>query len=606
MAKKTEIDYSKTNIHPWRKIFQLLKIYKKSAVLMLVFVILLSILDVTYPLLNQYAILHYIELKEFETVPVYITVYVVFALVYGLIVTGFIYFGCNIQYGIAYELRKEAFIKLQLLSFSYYDDTPQGWIMARVTSDSRKISYILSFGFVDLLWSALLMLCILIIMFVKNPMLSLIILITVPVVFCVSYFIQTKILKSYRDVRKVNSEITGELNETYMASNTVKSLVIEQKKNREFDEVTTKYKKYAIKAGTISALFGPTVFVLGYFGVAATLYEGGIMVLNKVITVSELYLFIQYCIQFFDPIIMLSQVLGNLQQARASAERIVSLIEQEPEIKDSEEVIAKYGTILEPKKENFEALKGDVEFKNVDFKYNKGEKVLENFNLKIKAGMNVALVGHTGSGKSTIINLISRFYEPTSGEILIDGINYKERSLTWLHSNLGYVLQTPQLFSGSVIDNVRYGKLDATKEEVINACKLVKADEIVKKLENGYDTDVSGAGSNLSNGEKQLISFARALVKDPKILILDEATSSVDTKTEHLIQEAIDVTLKGRTSFVVAHRLSTIVNADLILVMDNGKIVEQGKHEELLKNKGYYFNLYQAQFKKEQENKIIN
>ncbi len=601
-----ELDYSNSDVKPWRKIFTIVLREKKSAIMMLISVILLACADLAYPLFNQYAIEKFIEDRIFDTVTYFIIMYVAFAIFYGLIVSSFLYFANKIQVFTAYELRKEAFHKLQELPFSYFDQTPQGWIMARVTSDSRKLSIILSWGFIDFFWGFLTMIGILIILLVKNPLLALIIVAILPLLLAFSIFMRRIILKHYRSARKINSEITAAYNEGFLGSKTIKSLVIEEKTRKAFDDKARKYRKSAIRAAMFSALFGPVIFIIGYTGVALTLFEGGNMVLGGTLLVSELYLFIDYTIKFFDPVISISRVLGDFQQAQASAERIVSLIEYEPEIKDTEEVIDKYGTIFEPKRENFEPLIGDIEFKNVSFKYAIGEMVLKDFNLKIKAGTNVALVGHTGSGKSTIVNLICRFYEPTTGEILIDGKNYKERSIGWLHENLGYVLQSPQLFSGTIFDNVRYGKLDATIEDVKKACEIVHADEFINKLDDNYYTDIGEGGSKLSLGEKQLLSFARALIADPKILVLDEATSSIDTKTENLIQDAITKVLKGRTSFMIAHRLSTVVNADLILVMKDGKIIESGKHHDLLLNKGYYFELYKTQFMKEATNKLIN
>lgn len=601
-----ELDYSNSDVKPWRKIFTIVLRDIKSAIMMLISVILLACADLAYPLFNQYAIENFIKQRIFDTVTYFIIMYVAFAIFYGLIVSSFLYFANKIQVFTAYELRKEAFHKLQELPFSYFDQTPQGWIMARVTSDSRKLSIILSWGFIDFFWGFLTMIGILIILLVKNPLLALIIVAILPLLLAFSIFMRRIILKHYRSARKINSEITAAYNEGFLGSKTIKSLVIEEKTRKAFDDKARKYRKSAIRAAMFSALFGPVIFIIGYTGVALTLFEGGNMVLGGTLLVSELYLFIDYTIKFFDPVISISRVLGDFQQAQASAERIVSLIEYEPEIKDTEEVIDKYGTIFEPKRENFEPLIGDIEFKNVSFKYAIGEMVLKDFNLKIKAGTNVALVGHTGSGKSTIVNLICRFYEPTTGEILIDGKNYKERSIGWLHENLGYVLQSPQLFSGTIFDNVRYGKLDATIEDVKKACEIVHADEFINKLDDKYYTDIGEGGSKLSLGEKQLLSFARALIADPKILVLDEATSSIDTKTENLIQDAITKVLKGRTSFMIAHRLSTVVNADLILVMKDGKIIESGKHHDLLLNKGYYFELYKTQFMKEATNKLIN
>jgi ATP-binding cassette subfamily B protein len=295
----------------------------------------------------------------------------------------------------------------------------------------------------------------------------------------------------------------------------------------------------------------------------------------------------------------IASIYARFQQAQASAERIVSLMEAKADIKDTDEVIEKYGTLFDYKLENFEPLKGDVEFRNVTFKYNIGEQVLTNFNLQVKEGQSIALVGHTGAGKSTIVNLICRFYEPTTGTILIDGVDYKDRSLGWLHSNLGYVLQTPHLFSGTVLENIRYGKLSSTDEECIEAAKSVEAHEFIMKFEKGYQTECGEGGSRLSVGQKQLISFARAILADPKILVLDEATSSVDTETERAIQLAINKLLKGRTSFIVAHRLSTIVTASKILVLEKGEVIESGTHKELINQFGEYYKLYTNQYTEE-------
>lgn len=319
-------------------------------------------------------------------------------------------------------------------------------------------------------------------------------------------------------------------------------------------------------------------------------------------------MFISYTIQFFDPVSQLAGTIAEIQQAQASAERIISLVETEPDIWDKKEVIEKYGDLFTPKKENWEQINGDIEFKNLYFSYKNGEKVFQNFNLNIKKGQTIALVGETGSGKSTIVNLLCRFYEPTSGEILIDGKDYRQRSLLWLQSNLGYVLQSPHLFSGTIKDNIRYGKLDATDEEIIRAAKLVDAHQFIMETENGYDTDVGENGGNLSTGQKQLISFARAIVGNPAIFVLDEATSSIDTETERVIQNAIEKVLSDRTSFVVAHRLSTIVSADKIIVLRKGKIEESGTHGELLRNKGYYYRLYTNQLlqeKEEESSKVV-
>ena len=585
-----------TNNHPWRKIIK--TVFKKPgyAIGLISFVVLLALLDVIYPLLNQYAINQYFsDNPNFNNVTIFIVGYLILALFYGFTVFGFLFYAGRIEAHTAYELRREAYLKLQHLSFSYFDQTAQGWIMARLTSDARRLSEIISWGVVDLLWGILTMIGTLIVLIYYNFTLSLIILITLPFILFITIFLNRRILKAYRKARNENSKITAALNEGFMGVKATKSLVIEDKNNEEFESVAYKYKRSSLRAVMLSALFGPIVFITCYFCVGTTLYVGATLA----VSLPALYLFVDYTIKFFEPVMSVSNKLGEFQQAQASAERIISLIEEEPEIKDRDDVIEKYGTTFNPKYENFEELIGDIEFKNVSFKYNIGDEVLTNFNLKIPKGSNVALVGHTGSGKSTIVNLICRFYEPTEGEILIDNKNYKDRSITWLHSNLGYVLQTPQLFSGTILDNVRYGRLNATDNECIEALKLVSADSFIEKLDDKYNSHVGEGGNKLSLGEKQLISFARAIVANPKILILDEATSSIDTETENLIQHAVEVVLKGRTSFMIAHRLSTVVNADIILVMKDGKIVEQGNHSELLNKKGYYFELYKNQFVEE-------
>ncbi len=322
-------------------------------------------------------------------------------------------------------------------------------------------------------------------------------------------------------------------------------------------------------------------------------------------SLGTLTVFVSYATQMFEPIREVARIFADLQSSQAAAERVLTLLETEPDIVDGADVVARYGDEIHPKRENWEKIRGDVTFDHVSFHYKGGERVLDDFNLTVQAGQTIALVGETGSGKSTIVNLVCRFYEPTAGAIYIDGIDYRERSQLWLQSRLGYVLQAPHLFSGTVADNIRYGRLDATREEVERAAKLVDAHRFITKLEKGYDTFVGEGGSRLSTGEKQLISFARAILADPAIFVLDEATSSIDTETEQLIQNAIGKVLQGRTSFIVAHRLSTIRNADRILVIHGGKIIEDGNHSQLIAKGGYYYNLYTNQFVEEQTQRAI-
>ncbi len=605
---KTDKNVRVTSI--WKKIFKTILKDKSIFIKMIITVVFLTILDVGTPFLNEYALNNYFntnpELNNYDTSVIFSIIYVIVAMLNGLCVFLFIYYADKLYVSCSYNLRKDAYEKLQELPFSYYDQTQQGWLMARMTSDSRKLANIISWTLVDMVWSILSMIGILVILIVLEIRLALILLILVPVMLFLAFFIRKYILKAHRTSREINSQITAMYNEGFSGMKTIKSLVIEDLNEKEFINETSKYRKSSLRAIIFSSLLGPIMFFLGYVGVSLTVYFGGNMVLTGVLSVGTLYLFIDYTVRFFDPIFVISHSFAEFQNAQASAERIIGLIETIPSIVDSEEVISKYGSLLEPKKENYEELIGDVEFDNVTFKYIEGEEVLKDFSLKIKAGTSVALVGHTGSGKSTIINLICRFYEPVGGKILIDNIDYKERSIGWLHSNIGYVLQTPQLFSGTIADNIRYGKLDASEEEIIEAAKIANAHDFIIKMEKGYQTDIGEGGNKLSLGQKQLISIARAIIGNPKLLILDEATSSVDTESEAKIQDAIIKIMKDKTTFSVAHRLSTIVNSDLILVLKDGKIVEQGTHKELLNKKGYYFELYRNQFMNEIQNSTLD
>lgn len=602
MAEFREEEFSseKFSFAVWKKIIKLVIEQPKYIVLALVSIFAVTLLDIAYPLLNAFAIDKFFTEKDYSLIWLFIVLYILIAVGYGVFVYLFIKNAGVVETSVGYKIRSEAFNKLQHLSFSYFDKTPAGWIMARLTSDSRRLATIISWGLVDMVWGLSLMGGILVTLFIINYKLALIMTAIIPLLFIASLYLRKKVLISYRNARKINSEITGAYNEGILGSKTTKTLVLEDTNFKEFDAKTLKMKKSSIRAIIYSSLFFPTLIAISYAGILFIMQSGGKMVLTGIITVPVLYLFISYTTHFFEPIMQLARILAELQQAQASAERIMSLIETEPDIKDSEEVIEKYGDLLNPKVENWEELIGDIEFRNVSFHYIEQEPVLSNFNLKVKAGTTVAIVGETGSGKSTIVNLLCRFYEPVSGEILIDGINYKERSLAWLHSNIGYVLQSPHLFNGTIFENIAYGKPDATLEEVIKVAKVVSAHDFIMALPNGYDTNVGEGGAKLSVGEKQLISFARAIISDPKILILDEATSSIDTKTEDTIQKVIKKVLAGRTSFMIAHRLSTVRDADLILVLDKGEIIEQGTHQELLAKRGEYFELYKTQFIAEQ------
>lgn len=582
----------------WKKLLDILLKQKKTLIKCLSLITFTALLDVLFPLINAYAIDNLsLDSSTRSDFIIFILISFTIVLLFGLSVYFYIHFTGVIEAEFAYDLREMAFNKVQSLSFSYFDKNSEGWIISRLTSDITRITEILSWGVIDAVYGLTMILFISIVMLIVNVKLALTILIVVPFLIAISMYFQKRILKYQRKVRADNSEVTAAFAENINGAKTIKSLNIEEKIKDDFLVTTNKMRRSSLKANLYSAMFIPFVILLSGLSSSLLLYYGGNDVVNFVIPFGTLVIFTSYINSFFQPLREIARLIAEFQMAQASAERVIQLLVAENDVVDSEEVIAKYGTLLNPKSEMYPKLKGEVEYRNVEFYYNKNEPVLKDFNLKVPAKTTVALVGETGSGKSTLINLICRFYEPISGEILIDGINYQELSLGALRANIGYVLQAPHLFSGSIIDNIRYGKLDASDEEIIAAAKRVNAHDFIMSFSDGYNSDVGEGGSRLSTGQKQLISFARAIIKDPSIYILDEATASIDTETELIVQEAISDLLKDKTSFIVAHRLSTIVHSDLILVIKNGEIVESGKHQELLDEKGYYYRLYTNQFK---------
>ena len=430
-----------------------------------------------------------------------------------------------------------------------------------------------------------------------NARLAGLVLLILPVLVVLFSFFQKKLIRVNREVREINSRITGNFNEGITGAKTIKSLAIEDEMSQRFMAETSNMRRRSISASRLRGVFAATMNFAASIALAIVLWKGGYIAESEVGTFSA---FMSYAQGMMEPVRWIIDAISDLITTQVNIERFSNLLAVQSDVIDTPQVIAKYGDILEPKKENWEPIRGDIEFKDVTFRYPDGdEDVLEHFSLKIPFGSHIAIVGETGAGKSTLVNLVCRFYEPTTGQLLIDGRDARERSQLWLHSSIGYVLQTPHLFSGTIRENLLMGKPDATEEEIWAAVKAVSADEVIAHLENGLDTDVGEGGDLLSTGEKQLISFARAVLADPRILILDEATASVDTITEAKIQAALDSVTQGRTSLMIAHRLSTVRNADLILVVRNGKIVEQGTHKELIRMRGYYYELYTRQYEDE-------
>ncbi len=602
-----EQDYTK-KFDPglFKKLFVRMRRHWKAMGFVALMMVVLAVTDVFIPLLTRHAIDNYIVVNEAtQSLWPFILVYLVIIILQVASIFFFILVAGFIESRVNYDMRMLGFKKLQELPFSYHDRTSVGFLMSRLTSDVVHLAEAFGWGLVDLVWASIFLVSVTISMLIINWQLALLVLAVVPVLAIITAWFQKRILKAQREVRKINSRITGSFNEGIMGAKTTKTLVREEQNVAEFVDLTGTMKRAAIRAATLSALFMPLVIAVSSIASALVLGEGASRVLGGVISLGTLTAFVSYSVQFFHPIRDIAAAFSELQRIQAAAERVVSLLETEPDIKDTPEVVARYGDNFHPKRENWEPITGEVEFRDVTFRYKDGEEVLRNFNLKVKPGETIAIVGPTGAGKSTIVNLLCRFYEPTQGSILIDGKDYRERSQLWLQSSLGYVLQEPHLFSGTVMDNLRYAHPEASEEDAMRAAKLVNADAFIQKMDKGYDTPVGEGGSRLSTGEKQLISFARAILHNPRLFVLDEATSSVDTETEVMIQHAIEQTLAGRTSFIIAHRLSTIRKADRILLLEDGVITEEGKHEELLKKRGGYYKLYTNQFREEAASQVL-
>lgn len=601
----------KMDVKLWKRLFSYALRNRALLIKIIAAMLIVSVIDAMYPILTRYAIDGFVRPEAEPTTNGlwwFLAIYIALVVLQGFFTMRFIGWSGRMEMAISYTIRQEAYLKLQTLSFSFYDKTSVGYLMARMVSDVARLSDMIAWSITDFLWSFFYVSFCFGAMFWFNWKLALIVAVVIPPLAVISLYLQRKILRYQRIARKHNSRITSAFNEGIMGAMTTKTLVREQQNNAEFESITSDMRKASVKASVLSATFIPLVISLGAIGTALALIFGGAGVeatigggetFLGIITAGTLVSFINYASSLFDPIQQLAGIFADMQSAQASAERVLSLLDEQSEVRDTPEAEAIYGTSMDPKRENWEPIKGEVTFDHVDFYYKESEPLLRDFNLHIRAGETVALVGETGAGKSTIVNLICRFYEPKAGRILIDGEDYRNRSQLWLQSSLGYVLQQPHLFSGTIRDNIRFGRPNADDESVKRAAAMVHADEFIEAQKKGYDTEVGEGGVRLSTGQKQLISFARVILADPQIFVLDEATSSIDTETEQLIQNAITEVLKDRTSIVVAHRLSTIRNADRILVIRDGGIVEEGNHETLLKQHGYYYDLYMHQYKED-------
>ena len=586
------------------KIIPYLARYKKRVYAMLFCGLLGSVVDIAQPILQRYSINHFIGGGTLDTLPWFIAIY------FGTILLSAAanYISCTdatcLEVWIDRDLRNDAFAHLQTLSFSYFNQNSVGYIHARVISDSSRIGSLFSWTLIDGVWQMTYLVGAIIVMLVINAKLALMVLTIMPIIVLLFSVFQSRLVRVNREVREINSKITGNFNEGITGAKTIKTLVIEDKIHDGFVADTAAMRKKTVRAAHLRGLFASTMGFASSLALAIVLWRGGYIAASEVGTFS---MFMSYAQGMMEPVRWIIDSISDLITTQVNIERLSKLLETKSDVVDSPEVIKKYGDCFDPKRENWEPIKGDIEFDDVSFKYPDGDEyILEHFSLNIPFGTNIAIVGETGAGKSTLVNLICRFYEPTSGRVLIDGRDARERSQLWLHSAIGYVLQTPHLFSGTVRENLLYGNPNATDEDIRRALELVSAQSVVDKLENGLETDVGEGGDMLSTGEKQLLSFARAILADPRILVLDEATASVDTITEQKIQSAIDTIIHGRTSIVIAHRLSTVRNADLILVVDDGKIIEQGTHEQLMSRRGSYYRLYTRQYEDEATSRLLS
>ena len=586
----------------WRRIYRHTRPYRRSMIGLAATGVLMAALDTAFPWLIAALIDGVVDGAPTSSLVWLGGIYAIVVVAAAAVVFAFISFAGQVATGVAHDLRQSGFGRLQELSFSYYDKRPVGWILSRLTSDCMKVSSLMPWVMFDLFWGLSFILMISINMLIMNWVLALAVFSILPLLFGVSFYFQRKLLFSSRMMRRVNSQMTATYSESIAGVRTTKTLVREGSNLGEFQEQSGSMRDWSIRNALQSAVYLPSIVAIGSLGTAIVLWRGGLDLQTESLTIGELFAFLQYVVLFFIPIQDLARRVADLQSAQAAAERLQGLLDTTPDIRDSDAVQVKidaYRSLHPDAEHGNDGGDGTIEtvdFRQVDFWYVEGEPVLLGFDLTLQAGQTVALVGATGGGKSTIANLMCRFYEPSGGGIYINGVEYRDRSLHWLRSNLGVVLQVPHLFSGTIRDNIAYGRAGATEDEVVSAARRSEAIHFIESLPDGWDTQVGEGGSMLSTGQRQLVALARAILADPQIFVMDEATSSVDTETEQQIQRGIESILDGRISVVIAHRLSTVRNADRILVVDGGRIVESGDHASLLAARGRYFQLYTHQF----------
>jgi ATP-binding cassette subfamily B protein len=603
----------------WWKVFQHALRLKRFLIPLAFTAMGIAALDASFAQVTRWTIDAVVQRGAHADLRPYIGLYFLLTVLLSLGVWVFIELAGNISNHMSHDIRRLCFDRLQDLEFAFYDHRPVGWLITRLTSDCDRLARIIAWGSLDLVWGTCFVIMIAVSLLLMNWRLALIVLAVLPPLAVVSKFFQRMMLLSHREIRKFNSQITAAYHESIQGVRTTKTLVREADNLGEFQQRSAQMFAASVKNARQSAVYFPVVMTLGSLAAGLALWGGGHLSIVGGMTLGILVAFINFAGQFFNPINQMARVLTEMQAAQAAGERVMGLLATEPKIRDSEAVRQRMSEakasapsasdtrspVSDCSPDGHPAKIESIEFRHVTFAYEEGSPVLRDFNLTVRAGQTIALVGQSGGGKSTIVSLVCRFYEPTQGALLINGVDYRQRSLHWLQSQLGIVLQTPHLFKGTVRENIRYGRLDAADAEVEEAARLVSAHEFILQMEHGYDTPVGEGGNRLSTGQKQLVSFARALLARPQVFVMDEATSSIDTETEQAIQAGIERILAGRISFVIAHRLSTIRRADRILVINRGLIEESGTHDELLRRRGHYHELYTSQFRREREEAVL-
>lgn len=569
----------------WRQLARYAMHYPLLLCSIALLAVVTAAMDLTFPLVTRAVIDAIAESPDDVSLFKYALMYFGATCVISLCIAGFIRLGGRLQTHLTHDIRREAFANLQRLSFSYYDHRPVGWLMARMTADCDRLSRILVWGWLDLVWGVTLMIAIIVTMFILSANIAAVVLSVLPILILISLVFQKRLLVSARVTRALNSRITASYNEAITGVLTSKAFVREDINQRDFETLTSRLAQSSVRNITYGAIYLPVVITLGSLAIGLAMIFGGYSMIGGVMSVGTLIAILAIARQMFEPVEEISGRFAELQMAQASAERVLSLINEVPEIVENPQCVV----------DMCDSRVDHIELENVHFAYASGQPVIENINLTVQRGETIAIVGHTGCGKSTLVNVICRFYEPTSGKVLINGVDYRQLGLDWLQSSLGMILQQPHVFSGTVRENIRYGRLDATDFDVEEAARSADAHDFITELPNGYETHTGEGGTRLSSGQKQLLSLARAILSDPEILVMDEATSSIDTHTEQRIQRGMNAVFKGRIAFVIAHRLATIRDASRILVLHEGRIIQDGSHAKLMATDGRYRSMVEMQ-----------